>query len=283
MKSNYKPLSVAVFLVIAGLGVGSLSVSNQQAITAVSFARPQLLIGVAEGAETANSAVLVQNPATTPSNTDNTETVSEAAVQDPGQPIGAALNPSTVIEYTVKKGDTLSGIAAQFNVSIASIVSANPNIGKKLTVGANIKVLGTVAVSATAQTVGNAPLPNFNGNFALPAQGYNEGVLQSDNSIDIENSCGTSVVASAEGIVVPDNNIVNTAGGWNDGYGTFVLIEHPFGNGVYTRYAHLQESLVSIGDYVQQGQEIGLMGQTGNADNCELSFQVQGAQNPFGK
>jgi murein DD-endopeptidase MepM/ murein hydrolase activator NlpD len=117
----------------------------------------------------------------------------------------------------------------------------------------------------------------------MPAQGYNYGILDANNGVNIINSCGTPVTAAADGVVVPDQSIANPASGWNDGYGNFILIEQPFGNQIYTRYSHLQQSLVSIGDYVKQGQQIGLIGQTGGANICELNFQVIGAQNPFAK
>ncbi len=126
-------------------------------------------------------------------------------------------------------------------------------------------------------------LPNYNSEFIKPASGVNQGILGTDNSITIVNSCGTKVVAAAEGLVVPDNTIVNTLNGWNDGYGNFVLIEHPFGSGIATRYSHLEQVSVQPGDYVQQGQAVGLMGQTGDATGCSLNFQVIGARNPFAK
>jgi LysM repeat protein len=286
MKSNYKPLIVAVFLVVAGLVLRIYSFSDFEANTVQIASTP--LIGVAEGAQMADSSALTQNmsamigasndPVMAGINSDGY--VDTATVQDPGQPIGPTMNSSAAIQYTVKKGDTLSGIAVKFHTSAASIVSANPNIRKKaLQVGMSITIPGVGGNASTSMPT----LPNLNGDFIMPAQGYNEAVLQSDNSVLIENSCGTPVVAAADGVVVPDKNIVNTAGGWNDGYGTFILIEHPFGNGVFTRYAQLQQTLVSVGDFVKQGQEIGLMGQTGGANACSLSFQVIGAQNPFGK
>jgi murein DD-endopeptidase MepM/ murein hydrolase activator NlpD len=131
--------------------------------------------------------------------------------------------------------------------------------------------------------VETSTLPNFNSNFIMPTKGYDYGILHNYNAVDIANACGTPVVAAAGGVVVPDPNIPETAGGWNGGYGNFVLIQHTFGNEVSTRYAHLEQVLVQIGDVVKQGQEIGLMGETGDANGCELHFEVIGAQNPFAK
>ncbi len=304
MKSNHKPLIVAVFLVLLGLGlrVYSFSDSGANAIEVSnlsngsesfpSLARSQILIGVAEGAQMADSAALTQNVTAITGLTANSDSQppildNGVAIQDPGQPIGPTTNGVGAVQYIIKKGDTLSGVAAHFHVSANSIVGANPNIRKKtLQVGATITIPGIVgasSIAASTQATNNATLPNFNGYFIMPAEGYNQAVLQSDNSINIENSCGTPVIAAADGVVVPDNNIINTAGGWNDGYGTFILVEQNFGNKLFTRYTHLQQTLVSVGDYVKQGQEIGLMGQTGSARACSLSFEVIGARNPFGR
>lgn len=128
-----------------------------------------------------------------------------------------------------------------------------------------------------------AALPDLNADFVMPTHGHDWGILHNYNAIDIANSCGTPIVAAADGLVVPDRNIPDVLGGWNGGYGNFILIEHPFGNNVFTRYAHLEKMTVQIGDYVKQGQEIGLMGETGDATGCHLHFEVIGAENPFAK
>ena len=125
-------------------------------------------------------------------------------------------------------------------------------------------------------------LPDLKDYFALPAIGWNWGQLHSVNAVDIANQCGTSVHAAAEGLVVSDSVLGSGASGWNNGYGIFVLLEHP--NGVKTRYAHLDKVLVKIGQYVSRGEEVGVMGNTGNTHGptgCHLHFEVLGAKNPF--
>ena len=50
-------------------------------------------------------------------------------------------------------------------------------------------------------------------------------------------------------------------GGWNDGYGNYVKIDH--GNGVETRYGHLSSIAVRAGQLVDAGTFIGNVGTTG--------------------
>ncbi len=114
--------------------------------------------------------------------------------------------------------------------------------------------------------------------FILPSTGLNWGKLHFSNAVDIADLCGRPIKAAAEGLVTEEfgNNR------WNNGYGNYVLIEHP--NGTKTRYAHTSKNFVHSGDYVAQGQEIALIGNTGNAKGatgCHVHFEVIGAKNPF--
>ncbi|MDP1706654.1 MAG: M23 family metallopeptidase [bacterium] len=114
--------------------------------------------------------------------------------------------------------------------------------------------------------------------FILPSSGLNWGKLHYNNAVDIADLCGRPIKAAAEGLVVEEfsNNR------WNNGYGNYVLIEHP--NGTKTRYAHAAKNIVKVGDYVDQGQKISLIGNTGNAKGatgCHVHFEVIGAKNPF--
>lgn len=56
-------------------------------------------------------------------------------------------------------------------------------------------------------------------------------------------------------------------------YGNCVKIEHE--NGYSTLYAHLSEVYVKNGEYVEKGQMIGKMGDSGNAYGAHLHFEVR--------
>ncbi len=94
--------------------------------------------------------------------------------------------------------------------------------------------------------------------------------------IDVANSTGTPVVASAEGTI--------EKAGWNKGgYGNLVEIRHP--DGSTTRYAHNSKILVQPGQQVNQGETIALMGSTGHSTGPHTHFEIhksgKGAINPI--
>lgn len=193
-----------------------------------------------------------------------------------------SILPTSGVVYRVKAGDSLESISTYFNVPEAKIAEFNRSINfSELEPGETLIIPGARNFSLAYLQQGS--LPDLGSYFAKPADGYNWGRLHHYNAVDIANVCGTPIYAAAEGLVVPDGSFGSGVGGWNGGYGKFVLIEHPFGDGIRTRYAHLEEQLASIGDYVKQGQEVGLMGDTGDATGCHLHFEVYGAENPFAK
>ena len=85
------------------------------------------------------------------------------------------------------------------------------------------------------------------------------------SGVDLADDIGTAIYASASGTV--------TFSDYSGGYGNLIKIDH--GDGLETRYAHLDESLVSVGDYVEQGTLIALMGNTGNSTGPHLHFEIR--------
>ena len=111
---------------------------------------------------------------------------------------------------------------------------------------------------------------HWTGGFLWPVDGgyvsagYNS--YYGHSGMDIAADPGTSIFAAASGEVVyaSDTSI------WP--YGKSVLIDH--GDGMTTRYAHCKQVLVSVGDWVDQGQVIALVGRTGNATGNHCHFEV---------
>ncbi len=75
---------------------------------------------------------------------------------------------------------------------------------------------------------------------------------------------GDPILATADGQVVTTD--------WDPGFGNYLIIKHK--HGFYTRYAHMQSYRVARGQYVQQGQVIGYIGNTGVSTGPHLHYEV---------
>jgi murein DD-endopeptidase MepM/ murein hydrolase activator NlpD len=83
--------------------------------------------------------------------------------------------------------------------------------------------------------------------------------------IDFRGDIGDPVRATATGMV--------TTAGPSGGYGKMVEIDH--GNGFATRYGHLSEIDVSVGQQVKIGQIIGKIGSTGRSTGPHLHYETR--------
>ena len=84
--------------------------------------------------------------------------------------------------------------------------------------------------------------------------------------MDIAAAEGTEIYASREGMVV--------SAGWNDGgYGNVVMIDHL--DGYQSVYAHMSLAIAQEGDYVEKGQLIGLVGNTGDSYGAHCHFEIR--------
>jgi len=82
---------------------------------------------------------------------------------------------------------------------------------------------------------------------------------------DIDAPYGTPVQVAASGRVI--------IAGRQRGYGNVVYVDH--GNGLSTRYGHLSEIDVTVGQPVTRGQTIGLVGSTGRSTGPHLHYEVR--------
>lgn len=90
--------------------------------------------------------------------------------------------------------------------------------------------------------------------------------------IDLATPCGRGVYAARDGNV--------SYSGWLGTLGNFIRLSHE--DGVTTGYAHLQNGslFVSIGQRVQTGQLIGLIGSTGASTGCHLHYETRVSMEP---
>lgn len=99
--------------------------------------------------------------------------------------------------------------------------------------------------------------------FGARADPFNGHQSQHDG-VDIASSMGSPVHAVGDGVV--------SHSGDKAGYGMMVEITHE--SGLTTRYAHTSAVLVRVGDRVQKGQSIALVGTSGRSTGPHLHFEV---------
>jgi len=104
--------------------------------------------------------------------------------------------------------------------------------------------------------------------------------------VDIDAEEGAPILASGAGTVVwvGWGLFTETPGNQKDPYGLAVVIRHDFGYNnqlLYTAYAHMSKTLATIGQHVQTGDVIGLVGATGATTGPHIHFEVRLGDNSF--
>lgn len=197
------------------------------------------------------------------------------------------IPPTDGVLHTVESGDTLAGIADDYDVTVEDIVSYGPNnltADSEIVEGQWVMVPGGeipfVEQTSSPEQGQWSPAPQAYGGatgaFVWPVSGsVTQKPWSGHMALDIANRIGTPVTASDSGVVV-------FAGWSNTGYGYNIVVDH--GNGFQTRYAHLSYYNVEPGQQVQQHQVIGKVGTTGHSTGPHLHFEViyNGVrQNPY--
>jgi LysM repeat protein len=194
--------------------------------------------------------------------------------------------PVNGVDHTVVKGDTIKSIAKKYGGEVEEILQFNGlESESSLTVGSTLIIPGGEVEAPPAPVVVKSspksnPLLGAGGTVKLgyfinpvPGAIITQG-LHGWNGIDIGAPRGTPVYAAAGGSV-----IIARAGGWNGGYGNYVVITH--GNGTQTLYSHLSSVSVSPGQSVSAGETVGAVGNTGKSSGPHLHFEVRGGANPL--
>jgi murein DD-endopeptidase MepM/ murein hydrolase activator NlpD len=110
-----------------------------------------------------------------------------------------------------------------------------------------------------------AHLGKVNNEFGYRRNPFGGRSYEFHSGMDIDGEQGDGVIAPAKGMVVK--------AGWQGGYGNLIEIDH--GNGLTTRYGHLSRIGAQVGDMVERGQLIGLIGSTGRSTGPHLHFEIR--------
>lgn len=197
--------------------------------------------------------------------------------------------PVSGIERKVVKGDTLKSIAKKYGADANEIANFNGlDSSVPLEVGSVIIIPGgeaapVVAPKTSKDSSRKVSEPYLGGGGSVQTGYYSNpmpGALVTQgihgwNGIDLGTARGTPIHAAAAGIVI----VARGGGGWNGGYGNYVVITHE--NGSQTLYGHMRNIVVSPGQSVSLSQVIGYEGSTGESTGPHLHFEVRGAANPF--
>ena len=109
------------------------------------------------------------------------------------------------------------------------------------------------------------------GNRVSPGNGIGS---SNHKGVDICNvSYSSKIYATKSGKVLIASMPYSDPDGGKSGYGNYVVIDH--GGGMSTLYAHMSIVKVSVGQYVTQGDVIGVTGNTGASTGPHLHYEVR--------
>lgn len=199
--------------------------------------------------------------------------------------VAAAFNEKleeTLAELQINRGGTPSPLSRKFGILAASLAH-DPNMAQQdsqqlheldTMLSASVASLNEIAALYKTHTQVLHELPTLwpvQGGAGIittyfgPAIEPFTGAMYLHLGIDIADGVGTPLVAAGDGTVV-DIEYQPL------GYGKYVLIRHCCGYA--TRYAHMSQIWVRIGEKVKQGQVIGLMGDTGLSTGPHVHFEI---------
>lgn len=192
--------------------------------------------------------------------------------------------------HTVRSGETLSGIAQRFDVGLTELAKANDiKSPYRLYAGQKLRIPGGGAYRTTVVDLGKEeprtvrlatgkPPPLSGNDFLWPVNGKvigKYGVIDQwrrRDGIDIAARRGAPVLAAQDGIVAYAGNGIR-------GYGEMILLRHD--QGYITTYAHNASLMVEVGEVVRRGQVIARVGDSGDATQSMLHFELRKGRQPI--
>jgi len=184
------------------------------------------------------------------------------------------------VYHVVEKHQTLYRICKTYGVDIKEVASINRIIDhSKIRVGQRIFIPGASRVlkvdiyieDVVEESVPQEKVAYKKANFIWPVEGkmsdgFDETESNRHTGIDLSTSAGTPIKASGPGKVIYSSNTIR-------GYGNLIILRHS--EEYVTIYAHNEVNLVEEGDWVERGQIIGRVGQTGRATGPHLHFEIR--------
>lgn len=188
--------------------------------------------------------------------------------------------PVNGISYKVNSGETLEKIATKYEITPEAIIAQNGLASDAVVVNGQAIFLPNAEPIAVAVPIAstyirnndtyvenrsvdyssipsNTTTPSGGKIFIYPTKGsITQGYHAGHYAIDIADRSKPPIWAPAAGTVVK----VST-GTWGGGYGNHVILDH--GNGLKSLYAHMDSVNVVNGQWLNQGDVIGIMGNTG--------------------
>ncbi len=183
---------------------------------------------------------------------------------------------SNGIFYKVRSGDSVFKIAQRYGVKSDDIMKYNKLSSTNIRVGQKLYLhnpsLKSVATT-TRSSSGTFRMPVAYKGVTSPFGRRRHPVLKRyiyHKGVDLR-AHYTQMYASRSGRV--------SYAGWMSGYGKLIIVKHS--NGYETRYAHLNNIYVKVGQSVNQGDLIGKTGMTGRVTGPHLHFEIRKNNNPL--
>lgn len=184
------------------------------------------------------------------------------------------------VYHVVEKHQTLYRICKTYHVDMKQVASLNGIADPhRIQQGQRIFIPGAKKVLKVEVYIDDVVLESGERgkivykkmDFLWPVRGpcvnlFDEAENKRHQGVDISSPLGTPIKASNPGVVIYSGNTIR-------GYGNLVILRHS--EELVTLYAHNQMNLVTEGTWVEKGQIIGEVGQTGNASGPHLHFEVR--------
>lgn len=198
------------------------------------------------------------------------------------------IPPIEGVVYKVQKGDSIESVAQKFAVASQAVVDFNYlDEPFELTVGQELIIPDAKIPEPRPKTLDERPAiptyPSYDVDAYTNIPYTDSGFVGTGRFVWPTNARFISQyfswyhpaldITKGGPIYAADSGTVIRAGWWPNGYGYAVQIDH--GNGYTTTYAHLNRIDVSVGDSLDRGQVLGIMGSTGRSTGTHVHFVIQ--------